>query len=119
MTKLIAVVVVAAIVAVNSVAQAAGPSTGDILAIWDGQDTGKRNTAMIYVGGMVAGFFAADSLLQHERKPMIFCSPANAVIDGNELVRMVKAVVASKPALKVLDFQIVALKALEETYPCK
>jgi hypothetical protein len=102
-----------------SAARAEGPSAADIIARAESADQNTRTVALIYISGIVAGIFGVEALHLHEGKPLVFCTPANLLINANDLVQLAKAHLKAIPALQVLDFQTVSIKALQAKYPCR
>ena len=77
-----------------------------------------------YFNGMMAGFGAANSELEFKGQQPLFCPPENLTLTGDILQDLIRTFANQHPEIRKhasgsTGMEVVALLALQDTFPCK
>ncbi len=97
----------------------AGPSAAAVVADSESSNTTTKTQAIVYATGVLSGFFAIEGALLEKNKALVFCPPRDVSISPVNLIQWVKFAIVDKPATRDNTFELMALKVLEEKYPCR
>lgn len=87
---------------------------------WRSQDAQDRAVTEVWLVGVESGLLWANSQLQQNGSPKLYCQPVKLSLTGDELVRILEEFGKAKDHPKADEYPLgmVMLKALQRVFPC-
>lgn len=78
-----------------------------------------RGMAIAYVAGVGAAYTWANSELERERQPLLFCQPRTLALNSDVLLRLLDKEIQNELYKPQYSVEMALLFALKRNYPCQ